>query len=76
MLSKHCLELLPRLSLEERRGEGGLGPKILCTINGPITFSLLQILFFPTMVTLGLGGGGAPPMRVRKALIMAASRSY
>ena len=43
----------------------GLGPKSLCTKNGPIRCSLLKMSFFPTMVTLvwerggeGVGGGG------------------
>ena len=34
-----------------------MGPKILCTKKGPTRFSLLQISFSPTVVTLVLGGG-------------------
>ena len=38
-----------------------LGPKSLCTKNGPTTFSKLYISSFPTMVTFGLWGGGGVP---------------
>ena len=55
-----------------RRGGGGLleggggvlGPKNLCTPNGPTRFPQRYISLFPTMATLGRGGGvrgGAPP---------------
>ena len=48
-----------RASFEQggRRGGGGFGPKTWCTKNGLTRFSLLQISFFPTMVTLVWGGG-------------------
>ena len=45
----------------------GFGPKTWCTKNGLTRFFLLQISFFPTMVTLVWGGGegvlgeGSPP---------------
>ena len=51
-----------------RRERGGLGPKGLCTKDGPIRFFLTANFFFPTMVALvwgrggsGGGGGGLPP---------------
>ena len=47
------------ITTTEGGGRGGLGPKRLCTKNGPTRFSLLQNLSFPTMVTL-VGGGGVP----------------
>ena len=48
------------------RGEGGVGPKSLCTKNGPIRFSQRYISFFGTMVTWvggveGVWGEGSPP---------------
>ena len=51
----------------EGGGRGGLGPKKFCTKNGPTRFSLFQITFFPTVVTLiwrggGFPGGGYPPL--------------
>ena len=45
------------LSRGEGGGGGGFGPKTWCTKNGLTRFSLLQISFFPTMVTLVWGGG-------------------
>ena len=57
----------PRSGLLLSRGGGGFGPKTWCTKNGLTRFSLLQISFFPTMVTLVWGGGegvlgeGPPP---------------
>ena len=42
-------------------GEGGMGPKRLCTKNGPIRFSRWQILPFPTTVPMVWGGGDPPP---------------
>ena len=45
------------MCLKGLRG-GGLGPKSVCTTNSPTRFSLLQILFFPTMVTLVWREGG------------------
>ena len=52
-----CMRPCPdQLTLQER---GGLGPKSVCTKNGPTRFSELQISFFPTMAALVWGGGGA-----------------
>ena len=49
---------------------GGLGPQNLCTKNGPIRFSQLQISLFPTMVTLvwrgGRGSRGGGPCSLRE----------
>ena len=59
------------VSEEMRReeGSGGLGPKVLCTIKGPIRFSQRYISFFPTMVPLVWkgGGGGAARMVVSRS---------
>ena len=44
---------------------GGLGPKSVCTTNGPTRFSLFAISFFRTMVTLDLGGVGGSSDGVR-----------
>ena len=38
-------------------GEGGMGPKSLCTKNGPTRFCQLHISFFPAIFPFVLGGG-------------------
>ena len=42
---------------EEKRGGGGLGPKSMCTQNGPTRFSRWYISFLPTVTLVGGGGG-------------------
>ena len=43
------------------RGGGGLGPKSLCTRNGPNTFVLQYMSFFPAVKK---GGGGTHAKKV------------
>ena len=46
-------------------GGGGMGPKSLCTKNGPTRFSLLQISLFPSGLEGGGGPGGVTPLLLR-----------
>ena len=50
-----------------REGGGGLGPKSLCTKNGPIRFSLLVLSHDGHF---GLGGGGGALLQRSSALLM------
>ena len=55
-----CVEEAVAWDVFRREEGGGLGPKSVCTKNGPIRFSQWEIPFCPTMVTL-VWGAVPPP---------------